>query len=74
MQNHLSIAVRSADPAVDFPGWLEFDADRLLLSGRPEDADTGLVALEVVVTDNNGSGVCGEFYDRCAEYQSVAQH
>ena len=52
-------AVRSADPAVDFPSWLEFDADRLLLSGRPADADTGLVALEVVVTDNNGlqSGV-----------------
>ena len=46
--------MRSADPDVDFPGWLEFDADSLLLSGRPADADTGLVALEVVVTDNNG--------------------
>ena len=47
-------AVRSADPDVDFPGWLQFDADSLLLSGKPGDADTGLVALEVVVTDNNG--------------------
>ena len=36
------------------PDWLSFNETTLTLSGTPRDADTGLLDLEVRVTDSNG--------------------
>ena len=38
----------------DLPAWLEFEAESRQLSGTPQDSDTGLLDLEVFVTDANG--------------------
>ena len=45
--------VSVAESGAGLPDWLSFDADNLILSGTPQDQDTGELALQVVVTDNN---------------------
>ena len=52
-ETNFTVSVVQADGS-QLPGWLTFDPASQTLSGTPEDADTGPLALSVFAIDENG--------------------
>jgi len=43
------------------PGWLSFDAESLIFSGTPQNADVGVLSVRVTMTDREGLNVSDVF-------------
>lgn len=56
----LSYTATLADGSV-LPSWLSFDAATRTLSGTPENADVGVIAVKVIGTDSGGKAVSDVF-------------